>query len=153
MDVLTFETCWAVNSEIIKQVTSSWSIFIKLMRKSAHLVGIAHVCVYRLFLRYIRSQQPDLFPYQLSQYSLSLRYQEIRKCAYCHEILWREQRRKHPLAKFRAINNFFFCVKCNYGEHTRCHHSAFNFNRIYLENSVFRIIIRRDELLPCCDTM
>ena len=28
MDVLTFETCWAVNSEIIKQVTSSWSIFI-----------------------------------------------------------------------------------------------------------------------------
>ena len=29
MDVLTFETCWAVNSEIIKQVTSSWSIFIQ----------------------------------------------------------------------------------------------------------------------------
>jgi hypothetical protein len=27
MDVLTFETCWAVNSKIIKQVTSSWSIF------------------------------------------------------------------------------------------------------------------------------
>ena len=30
MDVLTFETCWAVNSETIKQVTSSWSIFIQL---------------------------------------------------------------------------------------------------------------------------
>ena len=30
MDVLTFETCWAVNGEIIKQVTSSWSIFIQL---------------------------------------------------------------------------------------------------------------------------
>jgi hypothetical protein len=30
MDVLTFETCSAVNSEIIKQVTSSWSIFIQL---------------------------------------------------------------------------------------------------------------------------
>jgi len=30
MDVLTFETCWAVNSEIINQVTSSWSIFIQL---------------------------------------------------------------------------------------------------------------------------
>jgi hypothetical protein len=28
MKVLTFETCWAVNSEIIKQVTSRWSIFI-----------------------------------------------------------------------------------------------------------------------------
>ena len=32
MDVLTFETCWAVNSEIIKQVTSSWAIFIQLSR-------------------------------------------------------------------------------------------------------------------------
>jgi hypothetical protein len=32
MDVLTFETCWAVNNEIIKQVTSSWSIFIQLSR-------------------------------------------------------------------------------------------------------------------------
>ena len=30
MDVLTFETCWAVNSEIVKQMTSSWSIFIQL---------------------------------------------------------------------------------------------------------------------------
>ena len=32
MDVLTFETCWAVNGEIIKRVTSSWSIFIQLSR-------------------------------------------------------------------------------------------------------------------------
>jgi len=30
MDVLTFETCWAVNGEIIKQVTSSWSVFIQI---------------------------------------------------------------------------------------------------------------------------
>ena len=30
MDILTFETCWAVNSEIIKQVTSSWPVFIQL---------------------------------------------------------------------------------------------------------------------------
>ena len=29
MNVLIFETCWAVNSEIIKQVISSWSIFIQ----------------------------------------------------------------------------------------------------------------------------
>jgi len=27
MDVPTFETCWRLNNEIIKQVTSSWSIF------------------------------------------------------------------------------------------------------------------------------
>jgi len=31
MDVLTFETCWALNNEIIKQVTSSWSIFMQLL--------------------------------------------------------------------------------------------------------------------------
>jgi len=30
MDVLTFETCRAVNGEIIKRMTSSWSIFIQL---------------------------------------------------------------------------------------------------------------------------
>ena len=33
MNVLTFETCWAENSEIIKQMTSSWSIFIELSRR------------------------------------------------------------------------------------------------------------------------
>jgi len=30
MDVLTSETCWAVNNKIIKQVTLSWSLFIQL---------------------------------------------------------------------------------------------------------------------------
>jgi len=30
MDVLTFETCWALNNEIKKQVTWSWSLFIQL---------------------------------------------------------------------------------------------------------------------------
>ena len=30
MDELTSETCWALNNEIIKQVTSSWSLFIRL---------------------------------------------------------------------------------------------------------------------------
>ena len=30
MDVLTSETCWALNNEIIKQVTSCWSIFIQV---------------------------------------------------------------------------------------------------------------------------
>ena len=32
MDVLTSETCWAINKEIIKQVTSSWSLFTQLSR-------------------------------------------------------------------------------------------------------------------------
>jgi len=31
MDVLTFETCWALNNEITKQVISSLSIFIQLL--------------------------------------------------------------------------------------------------------------------------
>ena len=30
MDVLTSETCWALNNEIMKQVTTSWSLFIQL---------------------------------------------------------------------------------------------------------------------------
>ena len=30
MAVLTSETCWALNTEIIKQVTSSWSLFIQI---------------------------------------------------------------------------------------------------------------------------
>ena len=33
MNVLTFETCWTVNSEIIKQMTSIWSIFIQVIIK------------------------------------------------------------------------------------------------------------------------
>ena len=32
MDVLTSETRWALNNEIIKQVTPSWSLFIQLSR-------------------------------------------------------------------------------------------------------------------------
>jgi len=32
MDVLTSETCWALNNEIIKQVISSWSLFIQLIK-------------------------------------------------------------------------------------------------------------------------
>jgi len=31
MDVLISKTCWALNNEIIKQLTSSWSIFIRLL--------------------------------------------------------------------------------------------------------------------------
>ena len=32
VDVLTSETCWALNNETKKQVTSSWSVFIQLSR-------------------------------------------------------------------------------------------------------------------------
>jgi len=33
MDVLTFEACWAVNNEIIKQVTSSWKHLVSAYRQ------------------------------------------------------------------------------------------------------------------------
>jgi len=36
MDVLTSETCWALNNEIIKRVTSSWSLFIQLFNSQFH---------------------------------------------------------------------------------------------------------------------
>jgi len=32
MDVLTSETCWALNNEIIEQVASSWSLFTQISR-------------------------------------------------------------------------------------------------------------------------
>ena len=33
MDVLTSETCWVLNNEVLKQVTSSWSLFIQLWKE------------------------------------------------------------------------------------------------------------------------
>jgi len=38
IDVLTSETCWALNNEIIKQVTSSWSLFIQLSNVSEFIL-------------------------------------------------------------------------------------------------------------------
>jgi len=50
MDVLTFETCWAVNSEKVKQVTSSWSIFIQLCNLVlfvySYRTSSQHTCLY-----------------------------------------------------------------------------------------------------------
>ena len=42
MDVLTSETCWALNNEIIKQVTSSWSLFTQLFTwRPSHIYDTA----------------------------------------------------------------------------------------------------------------
>ena len=38
MDVLTSETCSALNNEILKQVTSSWSLFIQIVKRCILLV-------------------------------------------------------------------------------------------------------------------
>jgi len=48
MDVLTSEICWALNNETIKQVTSSWALFIQLLRfssKSRSLQNKTYPCV------------------------------------------------------------------------------------------------------------
>ena len=54
LDVLTTETCWALNNEIIKQVTSSWSLFILLLKwlvdKSC---TILHELIYMLLLHFM----------------------------------------------------------------------------------------------------
>ena len=47
MDVLTFEKCWAVNSEMIKQVTSSWSVFIQPNTQCFFNTYI--YCIYRIY--------------------------------------------------------------------------------------------------------
>jgi hypothetical protein len=44
MDVLIFETCRAVNSEIIKQATSSWSIVIQLTTEMLNK-SLSHVSI------------------------------------------------------------------------------------------------------------
>ena len=45
LDINTSETCWALNNEIIKQVTSSWSLFIQLIQKSMNVLGHWHYVV------------------------------------------------------------------------------------------------------------
>jgi len=47
MDVLTSETCCALNNEIIKQVTSSWSLFIQLVTLVAYF---KHLRTRKIFL-------------------------------------------------------------------------------------------------------
>jgi len=46
MDVLTFETCGAVNREIIKEVTSSFSVFIQL------ILRLAEINIYCFFFQF-----------------------------------------------------------------------------------------------------
>ena len=76
MDVLTFETCWAVYSEIIKQVTSSWfylystnqddtrsnkhKIYVKMFGRRALLP--AHNMLSCLFSKTRRSWRPCTIP-------------------------------------------------------------------------------------------
>ena len=44
LDVLTSEICWVLNNEIVKQVTSSWSLFIQLLNMTVFLVPLYHSC-------------------------------------------------------------------------------------------------------------
>jgi hypothetical protein len=50
MDVLTFETGCAVNSEIIKQVTTSWSIFIQQLNQVKMLIAFCNTYDFNIIL-------------------------------------------------------------------------------------------------------
>ena len=67
MDVLTFEACWAVNSEKIKQVvTSSWPLFTQLsstclsLTFTTSLVGVARFVVGHCTALHPPSYRPPL---------------------------------------------------------------------------------------------
>ena len=71
MDVLTFETCWAVKREIIKQVTSSWSIFSHLSndaRSNKHKIyyiklNILSLCLYlALVVQHAKRMRHTILP-------------------------------------------------------------------------------------------
>ena len=48
MNVVTLETCWALNTEIIKRVTSSWSIFIQLQDDARSNKHKNRSCLYEI---------------------------------------------------------------------------------------------------------
>jgi len=68
MDVLTSETCWALNNEIIKKVTSSWSLFIQIVTS---LIACFDVLRHYIFTQTIElrfsyfKNQHSLFPFTL----------------------------------------------------------------------------------------
>jgi len=51
MDVLTFETCWAVNGELVKRVTSSWSIFIQIKNMHVEFTSVYYKLYYGLYYK------------------------------------------------------------------------------------------------------
>jgi hypothetical protein len=84
MDVLTFETCWAVNSEI-KQVTSSWSIFIQLSKAYwlLHDLTVTNSTSrpHSVFVRYVRfSEESAITALHITN---RLRFIIEMKCVYC----------------------------------------------------------------------
>jgi len=74
MDILIFEKCWAVNSEIIKQVTSSWSIFTQLSVNTLHqLTALKFIEIYTPIYAWLfqvvcdfHSLQPEAYAFFVS---------------------------------------------------------------------------------------
>jgi len=56
MDVLTSKTCWALNKKIIKQVTSSWSLFTQINSLCYHQLRKFH------FINCVRNKQSEFQP-------------------------------------------------------------------------------------------
>jgi len=107
MDVLTSETCWALNNVIIKQVTSSWSLFIH--RKCCCVVkccqaavvagdiSTSHTCVkmlpYAYITAFVYSSRCNLKPY-LNCFNFALfrslyMHSENMRLWNLQQILWR----------------------------------------------------------------
>jgi len=61
MDVLTSETCWALNKEIIKQVTSSWSLF-------TQIYIYIYIYIYWVFSRLVWCGEANCWPKNLPMF-------------------------------------------------------------------------------------
>ena len=86
MDVLTFEICWAVNSEIIKQVTSSCSIFIQTQINLTY-ASTSHKNPHDR----IWSEKPSLRTLDHSLAHVQLRRTVSSQVAYCSSVRsWRQ---------------------------------------------------------------
>ena len=112
-NVLTFEMCWAVNSEIIKQVTSSWSVFIQkiprlsLLHKSLEVFMDIHIvekCLLASFCLRL-----SFFMYQFG--SLWMNFHQIhywRLIKFCQENSnLVEIRQKYW--KLQDLSMFYYC--------------------------------------------
>ena len=85
MDVLTSETCWVLNNEIIKQVTSSSSLFIQvpqLAKKFPTFYGIQRFITAFTSARYLSLSWVKSI-WSITSHSTSWRYILILSCNLC----------------------------------------------------------------------
>ena len=101
MDVLTFETCWAVNSEIVKQVTSSWSIIIQppllffICSSNRNSCISQHMTFRPVFFSFITSWRQNVAHCTcLSSVALQLLLSHLTAARDNYQWTWRSHRRE-----------------------------------------------------------